>query len=44
MSDDNKQNKTQKLQPIESKEQSKIEPKPVELPKPNNGETVTKGG
>ncbi len=46
MSDDNKQNQTQppQQQPATSKEQPKVEPKPIELPRPNQGETVTKGG
>jgi hypothetical protein len=43
MSDDNKQNQTPPPQPA-PKEQPKTEPKPTELPKPNQGETVTKGG
>lgn len=43
MSDDNKQNQTPQPQPT-PKEQPKSEPKPVELPKPNQGEVVTKGG
>ena len=41
MSDENKQNQTPQ-QPA-PKEQPKAEPKPVELPKPNQGEVVTKG-
>lgn len=44
MSDDNKQNQTPQSKPVAPKEQPKPEPKPVELPKPNQGETVTKGG
>ena len=45
MSDDGKQNQTPQpqQQPTPPKEQPKEEP-PVELPKPNQGETVTKGG
>lgn len=42
MSDENKQNQTP--QQSAPKEQPKAEPKPVELPKPNQGEAVTKGG
>lgn len=42
MSDENKQNQTSQ-QPA-PKEQSKAEQKPVKLPKPNQGEVVTKGG
>jgi len=44
MSDDNKQNQTRQPQPVAPKKQSRTEPKPVELPKPNQGEMVTKGG
>ncbi len=46
MSDDDKQNQTQppQQQPVTPQEQPKSEPKSTELPKPNRGETVTKGG
>lgn len=44
MSDNNKQNQTHQSQPVAPKEQPKTEPKPIELPKPNEGEKVTKGG
>jgi hypothetical protein len=45
MSDNNqeKQSPTQQ-QPATPKEQPKPDSKPTELPKPNQGETVTKGG
>lgn len=45
MSDENKQNQTPKPQEQSiPKKQPKTEPKLTELPKPNQGETVTKGG
>lgn len=42
MSDENKQNQTPQQSAL--KEQPEAEPKSVELPKPNQGEVVTKGG
>lgn len=43
MSDENKQNQTPQQLEV-PKEPPKVEPKPVEFPKPNDGEIVTKGG
>jgi len=42
MSDNNQEKQTP--QPTPPKEQPKPTSKPTELPKPNQGETVTKGG
>lgn len=44
MSDENKQNKTPQPQQSAPKEQPKAEPQLAELPRPNQGEIVTKGG
>jgi len=44
MSNDNKQNQSPRSREETSGEQTKPETEPIELPEPNEGETVTKGG